>query len=265
MNKYDFRWRLVAISVALAFAAGCYTIEIPQVPAPPNTPKQSQQPTVPSGATSLPAIISFTASPTSIIAGQPVVLSWETSGAMSVIITPDIGAVSSSGTRQVSPSIQTIYTLTVSDGTASVPNSITVMVRQATLLSDLVITNMWTTGKRVYYVAKNQGAGKSELNEAHFYINDYDVAFSYIQPLDPGQERVEAFEAYIAPFDARPYPYPYLYPYPYPYPYQYQEYPMWNVKVCADVKDVLLESNKSNNCMEQVWGETWGNQPSYVK
>jgi len=272
MKKHTYLLGLLGIMVALAMTTGCYIIEIPQVSVPPSI---TQEPTVPGGATSLPVIISFTASSTSIIAGQPVTLSWETSGATSVTISPDVGTVSSNGTLQVSPNIQTTYTLVASNGTASVFSSITVGVTPAIPLPDLVITNMWTTGKRVYYVVKNEGEGKSGLNEAHLYVNGYHVAFSFIQPLDPGQERVEVFEAYVAPFDVWPYsnlyayPYPYHYPYhshyPYPYVYPYRDPPRWNVKVCADVENTVLESYEGNNCMEQVWGETWGNKPSYVK
>lgn len=266
MKKHNCLWVPVVplLIVALASAVGCYSIPIATEPSPPSPAPlpQSQQATVPKETTALPVITSFTAFPSSVIAGQPLILSWETSGATSVTIAPDIGSVSPSGTRQVSPTIQTTYTLTASNGTASVPSSITVTVTPAPLLPDLVITNMWTTGKRVYYVAKNQGAGKSELNEAHFYVNGLDVAFSYIEPLDPGQERVEAFEAYIAPFDIQPRSY--FYPYPYSW-YQYPDDVRWNVKICADVKNMLLESDKNNNCMEQVWGESWGNPPPYVK
>lgn len=62
--------------------------------------------------TTRPVINSFTASPGSITSGEASTLSWSVSGCTNVIIDQSIGTVSLSGTRIVSPTKTTIYTLT---------------------------------------------------------------------------------------------------------------------------------------------------------
>ena len=56
--------------------------------------------------------ITFTASPTSIGANGSSILSWKTTGATSVSISPGIGTVALSGTKSVSSTATTTYTLT---------------------------------------------------------------------------------------------------------------------------------------------------------
>ncbi|MGA1841571.1 MAG: discoidin domain-containing protein [bacterium] len=61
--------------------------------------------------TKLPEILSFSADPNSIESGQSATLSWETTNAVNVKISPDVGDVDKSGSRKVSPSQTTTYTL----------------------------------------------------------------------------------------------------------------------------------------------------------
>lgn len=79
-----------------------------------------------------PAISSFSASPTSISAGQSSTLSWSLTGASRVSISPDVGTSSLntlSGTAAVSPTSTTIYTLVASNAYGqSVTASTTVSV-----------------------------------------------------------------------------------------------------------------------------------------
>jgi hypothetical protein len=63
---------------------------------------------VPTGP--LPAIISFTANPSTASAGQPVTLSWKVTGASYFVISPQVGAVRGTSTV-VSPTVTTAYTL----------------------------------------------------------------------------------------------------------------------------------------------------------
>lgn len=58
-------------------------------------------------------IVSFTAKPTTVAAGQPIVLTWSTENPNNVTISPNIGKVTARGTRQVTPTATTTYTLTV--------------------------------------------------------------------------------------------------------------------------------------------------------
>ena len=65
---------------------------------------------VPGGA---PAVASFAASPPFIDAGEIVTLSWDTVGATSLSISPDVGVVAGPvGSVMVSPAVTTTYTLT---------------------------------------------------------------------------------------------------------------------------------------------------------
>jgi hypothetical protein len=63
-----------------------------------------------------PRIIAFEAKPATVKAGQPVVLVWQTENPSGVAIEPGIGAVTARGSRLVTPSATTTYTLTMKGG-----------------------------------------------------------------------------------------------------------------------------------------------------
>jgi hypothetical protein len=79
----------------------------------------------------LPSINGFSVSPASIVTGQTATLSWNVTGATSVSINPEIGAVSSSGTQSVSPPLTTTYTLTASNSAGNPTASATVTVSKS--------------------------------------------------------------------------------------------------------------------------------------
>jgi len=82
-----------------------------------------------SAAGSLPVISSFTASPTSITSGSSSTLSWVTTGATSIAITPGtFTSTAASGSTSVSPTTTTTYTLTATNATGSVTATATVTV-----------------------------------------------------------------------------------------------------------------------------------------
>ena len=78
--------------------------------------------------TPLPAISSFVVSAGSIAAGASATLTWVTSGATSVSISPSVGSVALSGSVTVSPSSTTTYTLTATNGTVSMTSAATITV-----------------------------------------------------------------------------------------------------------------------------------------
>jgi hypothetical protein len=81
---------------------------------------------------SAPTIQSFTASSTSIMAGQEVTLSWSVTGAMSVELS---GVSSVSGTSAiVTPAETTTYTLTATNAAGSADKSVTITLQQGTAL-----------------------------------------------------------------------------------------------------------------------------------
>ena len=75
-----------------------------------------------------PGISSFGATDSNPIYGKETTLNWTTSNATSVSITPDIGAVSSSGSLTVLPLETTTYNLVARKGGASAFASVTVVV-----------------------------------------------------------------------------------------------------------------------------------------
>lgn len=63
-----------------------------------------------------PRIISFEAKPAIVRAGEPVLLVWHTENPSGVAIEPGLGAVVPRGSRQVTPSATTTFTLTMKGG-----------------------------------------------------------------------------------------------------------------------------------------------------
>jgi len=78
-----------------------------------------------------PAITSFTASPTSIIAGASSTLSWSTTNATSVTISNGVGTQPVSGSVSVTPTSTTTYTLTATGPGGSTTATATVTVSAA--------------------------------------------------------------------------------------------------------------------------------------
>ncbi len=90
---------------------------------PPDIPGLAPEPVNP------PVINSFSASKTPIELGETVVLSWTTTNANSVTISPGIGTVATSGSTSVTPSATTTYTLVaVGKAGKSASSSVTVTV-----------------------------------------------------------------------------------------------------------------------------------------
>jgi len=93
----------------------------------------------------LPIITSFISNPTSITTGHSSLLQWNVIRATSVSIDQDLGAVSSSGTRLVSPATTTVYTLTATNSSGSVTASVTVTVTQPTALPVILRFSVYPT------------------------------------------------------------------------------------------------------------------------
>jgi len=84
-------------------------------------------------------IVSFTAQPEKVQAGQPVTLVWAAENPNGLSITPDIGRVSARGARQVNPLTTTTYTLTVGGpNNTSVTQSVSVTVTGAALATSSI-------------------------------------------------------------------------------------------------------------------------------
>jgi hypothetical protein len=80
----------------------------------------------------VPAITSFSASPATINSGTSTMLSWVTSGATTIAITPGtFTSTSVSGSTSVSPTATTVYTLTATNFVGSATLTVTVTVNAA--------------------------------------------------------------------------------------------------------------------------------------
>jgi len=75
-----------------------------------------------------PVVGSFSASPASISLGAPSTLSWAVTGATNISIDNNVGTVSASGTKTVSPTQTTTYVLTATNSSGSVGAGATVQV-----------------------------------------------------------------------------------------------------------------------------------------
>jgi len=85
-----------------------------------------------SGPGSTPEITSFSAAPTSINSGTGSTLSWETTGATSIVITPGtFTSTSASGSTSVSPTATTTYMLTATNAAGSTTSTLIVTVTTA--------------------------------------------------------------------------------------------------------------------------------------
>jgi len=116
---------MVLLSALVLFAVGCKK-KVPPPPPPPPPPTTTTAP-----PTAAPVINSFTAEPSTIEAGQSSTLRWSITGATDMNIDNGVGAVQSSGQRQVFPRASTSYTLSVRGPGGMDSRSVTVEVSSA--------------------------------------------------------------------------------------------------------------------------------------
>lgn len=96
---------LILFSILLAlFAAGCKKEAPPPPPPPPPPPAPEPAPA---------ASVSITAEPSSIERGKSATLKWSSTNAASASINQGIGAVATSGSREIFPTRTTEYVITV--------------------------------------------------------------------------------------------------------------------------------------------------------
>ena len=103
-------------------AAGCKKKAPPPAPPPPPAPKEAPAPPAKPS-------ISFSAEPSSIERGQAAPLRWSVQNATDITIDQGVGAVQSSGSRQVFPANSTTYTLVANGPGGSATQTVAVDVR----------------------------------------------------------------------------------------------------------------------------------------
>jgi peptidoglycan-associated lipoprotein len=106
-----------AILTALLFVAGCHPKNPTPPPPPAPAPPPAARPTV-----------SIQANPTSINKGDSSTLTWSSTDATQLTISPEVGAVTAQGSTKVSPSDSTTYTITASGPGGSADSSVRVTV-----------------------------------------------------------------------------------------------------------------------------------------
>jgi hypothetical protein len=92
-------------------------------------------------AANVPRILSFTATTNQIYLGNSVTLAWNVTNANSVVIDNGVGAVAASGSRQVSPTNTTTYSLTATNTNAVRTASLTVIVDPGVPIASSLVTN----------------------------------------------------------------------------------------------------------------------------
>ncbi len=112
-----------AVLALLVFASACKK----KAPAPPPAPAPAAA-AAPSAPPPERPSITFSAEPTSIQKGQSALLRWQISNATDMSIDQGVGAVQSSGQRQVYPTDSTTYTLTAKGPGGTSTESVTVNV-----------------------------------------------------------------------------------------------------------------------------------------
>jgi peptidoglycan-associated lipoprotein len=98
------------------FAVGCHH----EKPLPPKTPEPVQPPARPT--------VTLQANPTSINKGDATTLSWSSTNATQLTISPEVGAVAPEGSTKVTPSDSTTYTITAGGPGGSADASVRVTV-----------------------------------------------------------------------------------------------------------------------------------------
>lgn len=110
---------LVFAFAAALISAGCAKKPKAAPPAPTPPPPAAAKPTV-----------SFSANPSSINKGDSATLTWTTTDATNVSISPEVGAVTAQGSTKVSPADSVTYTITASGPGGSADGSARVTVSQ---------------------------------------------------------------------------------------------------------------------------------------
>jgi subtilase family serine protease len=179
-----------------------------------------------------PVINSFNAAPAGITAGSTSTLSWDVGNAVAVTIDHGVGSVGLTGTRVVSPAVDTTYTLTAANtayfGQATV--KITVAAAAASK-PDLIIEDIWKVGTAMYYRIKNQGTAASPVTWSDVKVDGVVKAQDAVAALAAGAATTRSFAGYVYTCSGI----------------------SDSVVVTADVTNVAMESNGANNSMTKTF------------
>ncbi len=200
-------------------------------PADPGTPPPADPGSGAPGPTP-PVINSFNAAPAGIAAGATSTLSWDVGNAVAVTIDHGVGSVGLTGTRVVSPAVDTTYTLTAANTAYFGQATVTVSVAAAaTLKPDLVIEDVWKSGAKIYYRIKNQGTASAPVTVTKLTIDGAVKATDSVPVLAVAAASTQSFSAYAYLCTGL----------------------SDSVVVTADSTNVAVESNGANNSMAKTF------------
>ena len=111
------------------------------------------------GGQAPPPTVGLSVSPSSINWGESVTLTWSSTNAESVEITPDVGAVPASGSRRVTPRTSTTYRITVR-GAGGQTRTASVTVGVAVSQQDALTAIYRFTGGPDWFDSRNWGSGR---------------------------------------------------------------------------------------------------------
>jgi uncharacterized protein YkwD/chitodextrinase len=192
-----------------ASATYTYLIRAYNAAASYSAASNSIQVTTPAVTVSAPVISSFSATPSTISAGQSAALSWSVSGATGITLDNGIGDVSGVTSKSVSPAQSTTYNLTATNSGGSVSAHVTVTVNApqppttptlvaAAAKSATEVDLSWTassssTGVAGYQISRNGSVltsapgstlsysdnGVSASSAYTYFVKAYDAAGNY--------------------------------------------------------------------------------------
>ncbi len=116
-SKSPARTALTIVAGAIVFFGGCHKQVAKSTPHPPAATPAAERPTV-----------TLSASPADITKGGSATLTWSSTNASQLSLTPSVGNVSPQGSTKVSPSDSTTYTLTASSAAGNAEASARVTV-----------------------------------------------------------------------------------------------------------------------------------------
>lgn len=155
-----YRALLVAGIVASVFVAGCKKKPVATTPAPqPQVEQPKPQPTV-----------TLSANPTSVTKGEASTLSWTSTNATQLTISPEVGTVTAEGSTKVTPADSTTYTVAASGpgGSANATARVTVNAPAAVVEKTPEVNpyDLFTKEVRDAYFDFNKADIRSDAREA---------------------------------------------------------------------------------------------------
>jgi hypothetical protein len=135
------------------------TPSIPATSATSTPPADSPNATSPTTSTSsfnLPEVTLFTTVPANTVQSYPTVLKWEVKNAADIIIEPNIGVVSTSGSTEIKPMFTTTYKLTATNTQGSILATTTLTISGTLPTRDTPVVKQFTANP--YVIRKGESA-----------------------------------------------------------------------------------------------------------